>query len=144
MYIRVLVQTNLRKVVLVDIADDPDVRQIGNCKWVRHRQRLHTGRAGDLLVCNQSRHGCDNIDNSGGVVQIGSQHSQVLGRRVKVHLGGVLGVLGNLEVLGGDSALIEQDFGAIKLHLGQLLACDRFAVVGKGLRDICASNSKKE
>src|ERR1039458_8591348 len=61
------------EIVFVNIADDPDIRQIGDGERIGAGQALHTGCVGDLLVGDHSGGRGDDVDDSRRVVFIDAE-----------------------------------------------------------------------
>ena len=61
---------NLGHIVLPHVADNPNVRQVGNGERVRRRQRLNSGLIRDFLIRNGPRRGGYNFDDTRRMVGV--------------------------------------------------------------------------
>ena len=140
MDVRVLADMHLRHVVLIHVANDPDVRDVGNRKGIRWRQGLHARGIRDLLIGDYSGNRGRHIDDSRGMVRVRAEKTEMLGRGLKIDLRVVFGVLCDSQSALGDRPVVEQELGAVELYLGQLFVLDGLAIVGVSARDVRASH----
>ena len=61
------------EIVLVDVADDPDVGKIGDGERIRAGKPLHASRIGDLLVGDDAGDGRDDVDDAGGMIFVDAE-----------------------------------------------------------------------
>ena len=105
----VLAEVHVRQIVLVDVADDPDVREIGNGERIG-RARPCTPAA--LVTCWSvitPETGARISTMPRGLIEIGAaQHAKLLGGGFDIHLGLVFGVLRDLQIVQRDGALVVQ------------------------------------
>ena len=78
MNVRVFTEADKRKIVFIHVAQHPDVREIGNREWVRTREALHARRVGHLLVGDHAGGGRVDIDDGGGMIDVGAQYPEVI------------------------------------------------------------------
>ena len=71
---------------------------------------------GNFLVGDHSGNRGVDCDDSRRTAQVGAQQAKVLGRRIQVDDGVVLGILGDFEGAGGNGAVGIQELGAIQLY----------------------------
>ncbi len=66
MNVRGVAEVHLRQVVLIDVADDPDVAEVGDGERVGAAEALHAGRVGHLLIGDDAADGRVNADDRRG------------------------------------------------------------------------------
>jgi hypothetical protein len=86
----------------------------------------------------------ENVDGRGGMIDVHSQHLEMLQGRLDIHFCLVVGVLRDLQVFGGDGSLVVQEFGAIELRARQSFVGLRLAVLGKGARNVRAVHPQQK
>src|ERR1039458_3826879 len=75
--IRVLTDVHRVEIVLVNVTDDPDIRQIRDGEGIGRAQSLHARRVCNLLVSDHARYWCDDVDNSRRMVLIDAEKPQL-------------------------------------------------------------------
>ena len=142
--VRVLAQAHVFQIVLIDIADDPDVRQIGNRKRVGGREALHARCRRHLLIGDHSGNGRKNIDDRGRMIFVGAQHPQVFFRGFHCHFGFLFRIDGHFIVLLRHRAGFEKHFRAGKLGAGQYFVRHRLPVIRERARDVRALHAHQK
>ncbi len=107
---------NLRHVVLEYVADNPDMRYVGNRERVGRGECLHTRGVRDLLIGDHSGNRCENFDDARRLVGIGAKEPEMLCCGLQIDDRVVLSSLRNFEPAFGDSAVVEQDLGPNQLY----------------------------
>ena len=132
------------EIVFVNVADDPDIRKIGDGEGIGAGQALHAGCVGDLLVGNDAGDGGDDVDDAGGMVFIDAEKLQLLGCGIQVGFGIAFGVFGLFEGALGDGAFIVENLGAFKLQTSQTLIVLGLQIGLVGAGDVVAANSEQQ
>ena len=78
------------------------------------------------------------------MIDVHSQHLEMLQGRLDIHFCLVVGVLGDFQVFGGDGSLVVQELGAIELRARQSFVGLRFAVVGKRAGNVRAVHPQQK
>ena len=135
---------HLRHVVLPHIADDPDVRQVGNGERVGRRQAWTPDWSvicWSVIVPDTGANTCDDARGMSGSAPSSPRCSFVVSRTTTIV---VLGVLRNLQRALRNRAVVEQEVGAVELDLRQFFVLHGLAVVGKCARDVRASHFEQK
>ena len=145
MNVRIFAEMHLRHIVLPHVADDPDVRQVGNGERVRRRQRLHAGLIGDLLVGDDSRTGANTstmpVGWSGSTPS--SPRCSLAGFEID-HGCRPSAFCAISRALFGIAPCSNRSVGAVELDLRQFLVLDGLAVIGKRARDVGAAHFEQK
>src|SRR3984957_16956111 len=123
-FIGIRIQLNIRslsdvhrvEIILVNIADDPNIRKIRDGEWTGARQTLHPSCVGNLLLRDYSGYGRSNVDDSGRMVLINAEKTQLLGRGVQISFGVLPYFFRLFESALGDSALFVKKLGSLELQ----------------------------
>lgn len=127
-----------REVILIDVAEDPNIREIGNGEGVAAGEGLDPGSIRDLLIGDNSGNRGLDVHNRPRVILVDPEDMEALGGGFDINLGLVEGVLRHLEIVKGDGALVIQDLRTLKLLLRQKFVRHRLAIIGKRGRNIGA------
>ena len=74
------------EIVFVNVADDPDIRKIGDSEWIRGSQSLDARRVRNLLISDYARDRGHYVDNSRGMVLVDAEKSQLLVDGIQIGL----------------------------------------------------------
>ena len=145
MDVGVLAFVDAGEIVFVDVAEDPDLRKIGDGEKVGGIvERLHARRGGDVLLDDDAGNRGEDIDCGGRMIDVAAQHVDVFGGGFDIHAGLVFGGLRDLEILLGNSAMIEEKLGTVQLGAGQSFVGDGLAVIRGGSGNIGALHAQQE
>src|SRR6266852_1120530 len=115
MNIRVLSNVHGVEIVFINITDDPDIGQIRDGEGIWRAQSLDSRRVRYLLVGDDTRYRCDDVDDSGRVLLIDAQKPQLLSCVIQVRLGILFGNFSSLKRALLDSALIIKNLRSLQL-----------------------------
>ena len=101
-HVRKFAQAHKRQIVLVDVAQNPDVGKVGDGEGIGRCQALRSGRRRYLLVSNHSRGGSADFHNGRRVMGVSAQNPQVIERGFEGDFGFGFGVFGNLQIVLGN------------------------------------------
>ena len=109
----------------MDIAEHPDVLQVGDGEGIGRAESGDAGSVGDLLVGDDTRDRGTDFYNAAGLVEGGvAEDVELFGGGFDVDLGLGLGVLRDLKIVEGDGTFVVEDLGAVELRVGELLVGD--------------------
>ena len=134
---------NRVEIIFVDIADDPDIRKIGDSEGIRRSQSLNACRVRNLLIGDHARDGREDVNNARRMVLVHAQYSKLCGCRPQVLGRILLRRLRDLERALGDCALLKEYLGAIQLHLRQPLVVHRLQIQLVSPGHVTALNSQQ-
>ena len=112
MNVRVFAEADKGKVVLVNVAQNPDVREVGDRERIRRRQTLRPGGGSHLLVGDDAGGGGADIDNRRRMMDVCAQDAKVIQRGFNGDLGLGFGILGNLKIVQRDRAMFVQSLSS--------------------------------
>ncbi len=133
MNVRILAETNKGEVVLVHVAQNPDVGEVGDGERIRGSQALRTGGSSYLLVGDHAGGWSADVDNRRRVMGVCPKDMQVIQRGFNGDLRLGISVLRHLQIVQRDSAVFVQEFGASELRARQRRVRKRLPVIGKRL-----------
>ncbi len=141
-----LAEVYLGEIVLVDVADDPDVREVGDGEGGGGARvgDAGGGGGGDVLRDDVAGGGGVDLYGGGGVRGVDAEDAELLLGGGEGSLGIVFGVLGDLELAGGDGALVVEELGPVELNLGEAFVVDGLEVVAEGAGDVGALDLHQE
>ena len=144
MNVRVLAETNKREVVLVNVAQNPDMGEVGDRERIRRSQALRPGGGRHLLVGDDSRGGSADFNNRRRVMEVCPQDLKMIQRGFNGDLGLGFGVLGDLKIVLRNRAMFIKVFRARELRVRQGFIRHRLPVIGKCLRNVLALHPHQE
>ena len=115
----VLADVHESQIVLVHVAEHPDVRQVGDGEGVGRCQALRAGGGSHLLVCDHTGDGRHNVDDRRGMILVRPEHAKMFDGGFHGDVGLLLGVLGHFQILLRDGALVVQNLRTRELRLAQ-------------------------
>src|SRR5580698_5037569 len=137
MDVRLVAPTHGGKVVFVNIAENPDIAQVGYGERVRRAQTLNTGRTGNLLIGYDPGYRRTDINNSRRLIYVrAAQNAEFFSGGFHVDLGLGFGILRNLLVVHRDGSPAIQVLRSFGLCAGKLFVGNRLLVIRIGARDI--------
>src|SRR5260370_18174189 len=96
----------IAEIVFVDIAKNPDIREVGDGEGIRRGQSRNSASIRHLLIRDHS--GCRraNIYDCRGMLEITAKDAEPLGRILNINLGLLRGVLRDLQAVQANRASI--------------------------------------
>ena len=140
MDVGVLAKMHGGEVILVDIADDPDMGQVGDEEGAVGAGVADTRGAGSGGVLRDDDAGCGGVDldRLAGVVLVDAENVELFDRCIESSLGVFFAVLGDLQLALGDGALVIKQLIALESDVGEVFVRDRLEVVAEGGADVGA------
>lgn len=144
--VSVLAEMDVGEVILVDVADDPDVGQVGDSKGASGACVGDTGSAGsrDVLGEDDAGGGCVDMHVVAGVIFIDAEDFELLFRREEISLGIVFAVLSGVLLGLGNGAFGEEKVVAVEGDGGKMLVVDGLEIAIEGGGDVGALNIHDE
>src|SRR5580658_2931052 len=136
-----LAEPHVGEIILINVAENPYVGQIGNRERVRRRQTLHSRCIGDFLVRDYAGDGCDDIDDSARMIGIIAEEPKMFRGGFERGLRIILGVLRSLHLCLRDRSVREEIFLPVELRAREKFVGDGFPVVGIGRGNIVTPNA---
>ena len=140
---RGLAYVHARQIVLKNVAENPDLAQVGNRKRVGSAEASHAGGVGNLLVGNDAGNRSDDVDDRRRVIDAAPQHAKLLRGVLDVNFGFVLHVLRGLIVVQRNRSPVVQEPGTFVLDARKFFVRYGLAIIGKGGGDVGALHAEQ-
>src|ERR1700739_404494 len=129
-------------VVLIDVAANPDIRQIGYSEWVC-AQTLDAGCVGHFLVGDHTGNRCHKIHDARWMIDIAAKQFEMLLGNILSDLRLDFGILRDLEIVKRDRPMLVEFLRAFPLGLCNHLIGHATLICAKSPRNIVGANAKQ-
>ncbi len=138
--VRMLAEMDGSEVVLIDVADDPDVREVGDGERALRAGVGDAGGAsgGDILGDDDAGGGGVDLDAVAGMVFVNAEDAELLLGCLEIGFGVGFAVFGDLKLGFGDGTLVVEELVALKDDGGEVLVVDLFKIAIEGGGDVRA------